>query len=197
MALSAINRGGRVQSLLADTDSGGLYTLDVTHGAIHEGRAYSYYFTTSAAAGASGAWYFQTASGVECHFRIVGMSVGGAAKFTFYEGKTATSASGMSSSGVSASATGVNRDRLGYSTSTGSITFHTGSGFASGSGTALDFHSFGTASGTGGTKSGGTGPADEEWELLAGNSYAIHWVSPTADNVITVRVFWYEFDYDG
>jgi len=179
------NPGSTASGVALEVDNVGpwLVEIDVPHHEIHEGEAFSYYYNSSLAAASGWLGTFRSASATYTHFRITGISTTGAnTTINLYENVAGTS-------GTSASAAiGVNRNRA--SATTSSVYSVTLSGTTSGT-TLLDKHYVGGGTGTGGAKSGGTNAADEEFILNKATVYGLHYNSGTADNIVNVRVFWY------
>jgi len=179
-----MNEEGSAADVRIDHDTEGLVVTPDIHNAIHRDQVFEHTFTASAST--SGAFFIYSGSSDQNHISIVEISTGGPNVYLrFYE--ASGTSSGMSSSGFSASAHLKNRNRS-TGTDVSSARAMTASGvFASTSATLLDTHYIGGGTGTGGNKSGGTGPGDEEWVLKANTYYA--WKYELAvEQVVNVRL---------
>ena len=168
-----------------DDDTGALSTMGVEHYEIHEGEAFSHFYTASLAANASAMWYFRTGA-KETHFRITGIATSGPGFWVKLYENTAN-ACGYSASAV----VGVSRNRVDVGTSNLYDITASANGYTLSGATKLDQHYVGGGTGVGASKSGGTNAADEEFLLAPNTQYGLMYVSTSADNVVNVRTFWY------
>ena len=173
---------GSAAVIAIDDDTYSVAMIGTEHHQIHEDTAFSYSFSNSAATTASGAMGFIT--GIS--------STAGTFFVNLYEANTASGLSG--SGGWTQSAYSARRNRNG--TATGNIRWMGCSGnLINTSATLLDTHMIAGGTGVGGTKSGGTTGADEEFELKPSTVYALHYInSASFTSIFNIRAFHYDLD---